>query len=80
MVKGNLLVNDIFFEKNQLIQFELQEGEIVINATSDAYIIFGHGKPFNEPMVAQGPFVMNTEEEIAQAYQDYRTGKMGVWN
>ena len=80
VVKGNLLVNDSVLEKHQLIQFELQEGEIVINATSDAYIIFGHGKPFNEPMVAQGPFVMNTEEEIAQAYQDYRTGKMGVWN
>lgn len=77
VVKGNLIVNDKEVEKLQMVQFELQTGEILVEATSDAYIIFGHGKPFNEPMVSQGPFVMNTEEEILQAYQDYRSGKMG---
>jgi len=40
-------------------------------------LIFGHAMPLNEPVVAQGPFVMNTEEEIRQAYDDYRNGKFG---
>jgi redox-sensitive bicupin YhaK (pirin superfamily) len=30
-------------------------------------------------MVAQGPFVMNTQQEIYQAYQDYQEGKFGIW-
>jgi len=77
VVKGNLIVNEKEVEKLQMVQFELQTGEILVEATTDAYIIFGHGKPFNEPMVSQGPFVMNTEDEILQAYQDYRSGKMG---
>ncbi|HEY3046770.1 MAG TPA: pirin-like C-terminal cupin domain-containing protein [Polaromonas sp.] len=33
--------------------------------------------PTNEPVVGQGPFVINSEEEVAQAFADYRSGKMG---
>lgn len=36
-----------------------------------------NGEPLNEPIVGMGPFVMNTEAEIRQAYIDYRSGKMG---
>jgi quercetin 2,3-dioxygenase len=35
------------------------------------------GVPLNEPVVRYGPFVMNTKEEILQAVEDYRNGKMG---
>lgn len=80
VVKGNLNVNGIAAEMHQLIQFEKEDGNITVETTTETYLLFGYGKPFNEPMVAQGPFVMNSEEEIMQAYQDYRTGKMGTWN
>lgn len=36
------------------------------------------GKPIKEPIARYGPFVMNTEEEIRQAIEDYRTGRMGA--
>jgi len=39
-------------------------------------LIFG-GEPYAEPMVSQGPFVMNSQAEIKQAYADYRNGKYG---
>jgi len=39
-------------------------------------LLYG-GRPLNEPVVSRGPFVMNTEEEIEQAYADYRSGRFG---
>ncbi len=43
----------------------------------NAKILFMGGRPLNEPIVQHGPFVMNTEEEIKQAFDDFHTGKMG---
>jgi quercetin 2,3-dioxygenase len=36
------------------------------------------GRPIREPVVQSGPFVMNTRDEIVQAYEDYQTGRFGV--
>jgi quercetin 2,3-dioxygenase len=43
----------------------------------DSSLLILGGEPIDEPIAAQGPFVMNTHEEISQAMSDYRSGKMG---
>ena len=52
------------------------DGEVVAVKTADAPVRFLllAGKPLNEPVARYGPFVMNTGEEIAQAFEDFRRG------
>jgi quercetin 2,3-dioxygenase len=54
-----------------------EQSLIKITATSPLRLVLFAGVPLKEPVVARGPFVMNTEEEIVQAYTDYRNGKFG---
>lgn len=54
-------------------ELEIQAGE------QDAYLLILGGKPMNEPVVQYGPFVMNSEAEIQQAYEEYRSTEFGGW-
>ncbi|ELU08903.1 hypothetical protein CAPTEDRAFT_178317 [Capitella teleta] len=51
--------------------------EIENKGKSESHFILFGGMPLNEPVVQQGPFVMNTDEEIRDAVSDYRNGKNG---
>lgn len=66
----------------QVPQFHLarlSEGDsVTITATEPALFLFGHADPIPEAVVAHGPFVMNSMEEIRQAFADYQAGKFGV--
>ena len=46
-------------------------------AQEEASLLLMGGAPINEPIVASGPFVMNTEQEIRIAMMDYQSGRMG---
>jgi redox-sensitive bicupin YhaK (pirin superfamily) len=75
----NAVINDTEFKKGDFIEFGREEGTIEINNKSKYgidIILFG-GEKYIEPIVAQGPFVMNTQQEIAQAYRDFHAGKYG---
>lgn len=47
------------------------------DVTQDATLLLLNGQPLEEPIVGQGPFVMNSREEIVQAFQDYHSGRFG---
>jgi redox-sensitive bicupin YhaK (pirin superfamily) len=56
-----------------------EDGDTVdLEATTDAVLLFGHAEPIGAPVVAYGPFVMNTREEIMQAMSDYQAGKFNA--
>ena len=61
----------------QLIEFDDDGDAVELAAKNDSLILFGHATPFGEPVVAHGPFVMNTREEIVQAFRDYQAGRFG---
>ncbi|MCE7039026.1 pirin family protein [Dyadobacter sp. CY312] len=58
-----------------------EESEINIHALNEPLkVLVIAGKRLRESVAAKGPFVMNTEEEIKQAYKDFREGKFGAWS
>ena len=57
--------------------FDRAGSSICIDAAQDARALLLCGQPIDEPIVGQGPFVMNTHQEIRQAMEDYQNGKMG---
>jgi hypothetical protein len=77
VIKGELHINGKDVRMHHLVEFANDNEEIQLKANTEAIILFGYATPFREPLVAYGPFVMNTKEEITQAYEDFRKGKFG---
>jgi redox-sensitive bicupin YhaK (pirin superfamily) len=74
-----MMINDEEFSEGALIEFDREEGTITFanNSGTAADIIFFGGEKYNEPIVAGGPFVVNSQSEIIQAYRDFHEGKYG---
>ncbi len=66
--------NEISATQNQVVHFDQGGDKLLLRATEDLKVVFYSGRPINEPIAARGPFVMNTEEEVNQAFKDYLDG------
>ena len=64
--------------RGQIAIFDVDGDSIFMSAKADLSVLLVAGAPLNEPISRYGPFVMNSPEEIQQAIDDYRAGKMGV--
>ena len=74
VVRGEVAVNGISAAAQHLVQLDLDGDTVEMVAAGDALVVFGHAEPIGEPVVAQGPFVMNSREEIVEAIRDYQAG------
>lgn len=78
VLRGKVRVNsDRLAEEAQLVVLDRDGDDLVIEADNDAKLLLLAGEPINEPVVGYGPFVMNTQNEINQAMEDYKSGKFG---
>jgi len=77
VLQGAATIGGAQVSENQVAWFEPGEGdELPIAAKEDFRGLLFAGEPIHEPAVAYGPFVMNTKQEIQQAFLDYQAGKL----
>lgn len=78
ILRGTVQVNGLeSVGEGQLVLFERQGNQLTLQASADAVVLLLSGEPIDEPIVGHGPFVMNTEQEIHQAFADFQSGRFG---
>ncbi len=78
IIEGSVIVNGK--EKvatDHFILFENEGEQFAFEATEDAIVLIISGEPLKEPIAAYGPFVMNTQQQLVEAFNDYNQGKFG---
>lgn len=77
--EGTLGRNRARVRRGEMAVFERGAGRLpVTGGESGLEAMVGSAQPLEEPVVRYGPFVMNTREEIIQAFEDYQAGRMGA--
>jgi redox-sensitive bicupin YhaK (pirin superfamily) len=78
VLQGRVSVNGVeSAEREELVVFERAGDAIEIESAEGARLFVMSGEPIDEPIAGYGPFVMNTQEEIRQAFVDFQTGRLG---
>lgn len=78
VLEGSILINGEEKTPTDHLALLANDGEhFVMEASEDALVLVLSGEPINEPIAAHGPFVMNTREELMQAFNDFNSGKFG---
>lgn len=77
VIEGQAKINDSDAPADHFVLFK-NDGEIIsVRAEEDSVLLVLSGEPIDEPIAAYGPFLMNTHEELVQAYDDFHKGKFG---
>ena len=74
-----ITINDHLISQNHGILLDAGEEVLIKAGLETAHLLLLQGKPIDEPVVKHGPFVMNTNEEIENAMQEYRLTQFGGW-
>lgn len=79
LLDGDAVINDHqSAHRKDMVVFNNDADEFELKANEDTRFILLSGEPLNEAVTSHGPFVMNTETQIMQAFKDAQMGKMGI--
>lgn len=79
MLHGAILVNgEQIVRETQMVLLDRAGDSITLEANNDVSLLVLSGEPIDEPIVGYGPFVMNSEAEIQQAFRDFNSGQFGA--
>jgi redox-sensitive bicupin YhaK (pirin superfamily) len=79
VVEGEIKINDSpeIVGQDHFVLFENEGETFQIKASDNSIVLILSGEPIREPIASHGPFVMNTRQEILQAFHDFEAGKFG---
>ena len=75
VVRGRVSVGGVAVTGPALAELDRKGEDVIVEAGSDAFLLYGHGDVIGEPVAGYGPFVMNTRAELEQAIRDFQAGK-----
>ncbi|MVM32367.1 pirin family protein [Spirosoma sp. HMF4905] len=80
VLSGSANLNGESIDRGQIALTNTDGATITLSTSTDAKLLILAGEPIHEPLAVYGPFVMNTREEILEAFEDFQNGRMGVLN
>ncbi|WP_428910458.1 pirin family protein [Niallia sp. Krafla_26] len=75
----DIKIDGTFVESHHRVKLVGDQEIEMINGTKESYILVLEGEPIGEPIAQYGPFVMNTEQEIRDAFDEYQRTRFGGW-
>ncbi len=78
-VGSGVTVEETGLQKEEAVRLNPEAGVDIFAGAEPAEFLLLQGKPINAPVFQMGPFVMNTPEQLQQAFVDYRTTGFGGW-
>ncbi len=79
LLRGDVVINGSTPVKGQAeaVRFSPAGEQVRLEANAESLLLVLSGEPIHETVASYGPFVMNTDEELRQAFEEYRSGRMG---